>query len=146
MEHSTTLHFGLHSLTHEPPDTVVFGVRGAVDGVLASQIIDQTVEWSHDKPYLLFLMNVDQLSSFSPEGRKIFTSNGHRLPPRIFASFGGSFATKVQLDLMERASWLLGSRNRYIKHCPDERSARAWAAEMRQVLLDDAHARTKSIS
>ncbi len=146
MEHSTTLYFGRHSLTHEPPDTLHFRPLGDVDGALASQVIEQIVEWAQGMPYLVFLMNVDQLSSFSSEGRKIFTSIGHRLPPRIFASFGGSFATKVQLDLMERASWLLGSRNRYITHWPDERSARAWAAEMRQVLSADAHARTKSIS
>jgi hypothetical protein len=44
------------------------------------------------------------------------------------------------LDLMERASWLMGSRNRFVKHWPDEKSARAWAAEMRQTFVANTHA------
>lgn len=117
--------------------------RGAFDAASASQVIEQLVEWSIGRPYMLYLMDVVHLSSFSSGARKIFTSNGHRLPPRVFALFGGSFTIQVLLDLMDRASWLLGSRNRYTKHLPDEQHARAWAIEMRQVLLVNTHAQTK---
>lgn len=117
-------------------------VSGHVDGAIAKRIMDQLVEWSANMPYVLVIMNVVNLLSFSTEARKIFTSNGHRLPGRALALFGGSFATRVTLDLMDRASWLLGSRNRFTKHWPDEKTARAWAEEMRLVLA--AQAREKA--
>ncbi len=142
MENSTTLHFGPHSLTYEAPDIMVIVVRGVFDGASASQVMEQLVLSSQGSPYMLYLMNVVHLSSFSSDARKIFTSNGHRLPPRVLSIFGGSFATQVILDLMDRASWLLGSRNRFTKHWPDEKSARAWATEMRHVLLAKTHAPT----
>jgi hypothetical protein len=144
MEQTKTMHFGRHSVTHESPDTMLIVARGAVDGAGASQVIEQLVEWSHGSPYMLYLMDVVQLSSFSSDARRIFISNGHRLPPRVLSLFGGSFATRVIMDLMDRASWLLGSRNRYTKHWPDEQRARAWAAEMREVFLANTHAQTKS--
>jgi hypothetical protein len=135
MDHSTTLHFGANSLTFERPDTMILVTRGLVDGASAGQCMDQIVEWSKSMPYLLVVMNVEKVTSFSSEARKVFTSNGHRLPPRVLSLFGGSFKIQVLLDLMDRASWLLGSRNRFTKHWPDEKSARAWANEMRSVLL-----------
>ena len=135
MDPSTTLHFGVNSLTFERPDTMILVTGGLVDGATASQFMDQIVEWSKSLPYILVVMNVEKVSSISADARKVFTSNGHRLPPRVLSLFGGSFKTQVVLDLMDRASWLLGSRNRFTKHWPDEKSARAWAAEMRSVLL-----------
>lgn len=113
-------------------------VAGHVDGAIASQLMEQLVQWAAKMPYVVVLMNVVNLSSFTTEARKVFTSNGHRLPPRALALYGGSFATRVMLDLMDRASWLLGSRNRFAKHWPDENSARAWANEMRVVLSTKA--------
>ncbi len=122
---------GASEVTFEPPDTMFIIASGDVDGTTALRLIEELVGWSQDKPYVLLVVNVINLSSFSSEARKILTSNGHRLPPRALSLFGGSFATQVLLDLMDRASWLLGSKNRRARHWPDETSARAWAAEMR---------------
>jgi hypothetical protein len=138
-----TVHFGANSVTFEPPDTIVLEARGVVDGPLASQLMEQIVAWSQNKPYMLYLVNVTRLSTFSADARKVLTSNGHRLPPRVLSLFGGSFATQVLLDLLDRASWILGSRNRYAKHWPDDKSARAWTAEKRSVLSAHTHARAK---
>jgi hypothetical protein len=138
-----TVHFGANSVTFEPPDTIVLEARGVVDGPLASQLMEQIVAWSQNKPYMLYLVNVTRLSTFSADARKVLTSNGHRLPPRVLSLFGGSFATQVLLDLLDRSSWILGSRNLYDKHWPVEKSARAWAAEMRSVLSAHTHARAK---
>jgi hypothetical protein len=137
MESAVTLQLGLNSVTFEPPDTMYIVTNGYIDGLIARQLMEQLVEWSANKPYVLLVVNVVKLSSFSTEARKILTSNGHRLPPRVLALFGGSFATRVLLDLMDRASWLLGSRNRMAKHWPDEKSARAWVNEMRFVLSEN---------
>jgi hypothetical protein len=135
------LAIGPHQLTYEPPDTVYWVGVGVLSGDQASTIMDQIVDWGRNQPYLLVVINVMQVSSFSTEARKVLTSNGHRLPPRVLSFFGGSFATHVLLDLMDRASSLLGSKNRVAKHWPDEKSARAWAAEMRPVLLARGGAR-----
>lgn len=141
---SSTLYWGGNSVTFEPPDTMYIVTEGVVDGTIARYLLEQIVTWSQSKPCVLLVVNVKNLSSFSGEARKILTSNGHRLPPRVLAMFGGSFATQVLLDLLDRASSLLGSKNRFARHWPDERSARAWATEMRPVLLAHARPRTNS--
>lgn len=137
MESTQTLHVGPNSVTFEPPDTICLVVSGYVDGAIAKALIEQLVQWSANMPYLLVIMNVANLSSLSTEARKVLTSNGHRMPARALALYGGSFSTRVMLDLMDRASWLLGSRNRMAKHWPDEESARAWVNEMRFVLSEN---------
>jgi len=139
-----TVHFGSGSITFETPDTILVVFAGVIDKTAASICIEQVVEWSRGKPCTLFLVNIKNVTSISPEARKILTTNGHRLPPRALSLFGGSFATRVIFDLMDRASWLMGSKNRSAKHWPNEQSARAWAAEMRTVLLANAEAQTKS--
>lgn len=138
------LQVGANEAIFEPPDTMFVVMSGVVDGAIASQMIEELVAWSRDKPYVLLVVNVVGLSSFSRDARKILTTNGHRLPPRALSLFGGSFTTQVLLDLMDRASWLLGSKNRRAKHWPDEKSARAWAAEMRSLFLANSHAQWKS--
>jgi len=138
MEATQTLHVESSSVTLEPPDTIRLVLSGCVDGAIADELIEQLVQWAANMPYVLVIMNVTDLSSLSTEARKILTSNGHRMPARALASCGGSFSIRVALDLMDRASWLLGSRNRYAKHWPDEKSARAWASEMRFVLSENA--------
>jgi hypothetical protein len=134
MQSARILRVGFSSVAFEPLDTMNMVLVGDVDGATADALMAQMIEWSRPMPYALYLMNVVDVSSISAEARKILTSNGHRLPPRALAMFGGSFTTRVALDLMDRASWLLGSRNRYAKHWPDEKSARNWIAEMRTVL------------
>ena len=136
--------FGANEVTFEPPDTMYVVASGDVDGATARKLIEELVSWSQDKPYVLLVVNVIHLSSFSTEARKVLTSNGHRLPPRALALFGGSFATQVLLDLMDRASWLLGSKNRRARHWPDESSARAWAAEMRTFFSTNARITAQS--
>lgn len=143
MPSAKTLQIGPSSITYEPPDTLYVVASGHVDGAIANRLIEQLVEWSSNKPYVLLVVNVGGFLSFSTEARKILASNGHRLPPRVLALFGGSFATRVVLDLLDRASWLLGSRNRLAKHWPDEKSARAWANEMRLVLATNARENAK---
>lgn len=139
MEPFQRLHFGTNEMIFEPPDTIMVVFSGVVDRHGASRVVDEVAMWSQHKPYVLVLMNVSRVSSISPDARKVLTTNGHRFPPRALALFGGSFATHVLVDLMDRASWLLGSKNRRVKHWPDETSARTWAAEMRNVFAT-AHA------
>lgn len=134
MQSQHTAQFGSSSITVETPDTMLVVLAGIVDKTIATIFIEHAVEWSRDKPYAMFLVDVAKLTSLSPEARKILISNGHRLPPRVLSLFGGSFTMQVLFDLMDRASWLMGSRSRRAKHWPDEQSARVWIAEMRTVL------------
>ncbi|MBK9262055.1 MAG: hypothetical protein IPM54_19905 [Polyangiaceae bacterium] len=127
-------------LTYEPPDTVLWVIRGDLDGGEAAVAMDQFVDWSRGQPYMLFVVDVVELTAFSGEARKVLASNGHRLPPRVLSFFGASFKVQVLLDMMDRATALRGSKNRFTRHFPDEPSARAWAAEMRPVLLEKAAA------
>lgn len=134
MQSKESLRIGPNSVNFEPPDTIYVVASGDMDGDIAGQIVEKIIELSSGEPYVLVIMNVTDVSALSREARVVLTSNGHRLPPRVLALFGGSFTTRVVLDLMDRASWLLGSRNRLTKHWPDEKSARAWVSEMRSVL------------
>jgi hypothetical protein len=137
--------YGRHSLTFEPPDTVFFVGIGALDGPTATTMMEQWIAWARELRYVLVLVDVVKLSSVSGEARKIITSNGHRLPPRAISVFGGSFATQVLIGLLDRACTLLGSKDRIVKHWPDEKSARAWAAQMRPLLLANAGDRKGSV-
>lgn len=130
-------------MTFEPPDAALVVYTGSIDEVLMNQLIDQMVEVSKNKPYMLFIFDVRGLEALSPAARKAMTSNGHRFPPRALAFFGGSFTTQVMHGMMDRASLLLGSKNRFTRHSPDEKSARAWATEMRVVLRENAISATK---
>lgn len=127
-------------LTYEPPDTILWVIRGDLGGSEAATAMEQFVDWSRGQPYMLFVVDVVELTAFSGEARKVLASNGHRFPPRVLSFFGGSFKVQVLLDLMDRATALRGSKNRFARHFPDETSARAWAAEMRPVLLEKAAA------
>ena len=129
---------GKHSLRYEPPDTIVVVLQGSVDEEDAVVISKQAVDWSEGAPCLLVIVDVRQLSSMSQQARKVGASMGYRLPPRATAVVGGSFAVRMLMDLVLRASELLGTKKRFTKHCPDEAAARAWVAEMRPLLLATA--------
>ena len=127
-----------HSLKYEPPDTIVVVLHGSVDEDDAAVISKHMVDWSDGAPCLLVIVDIRQLSSMSQQARKVGASMGYRLPPRATAVVGGSFAVRMLMDLVLRASELLGTKKRFTKHCPDEAAARAWVAEMRPLLLATA--------
>lgn len=133
------------SLRFESPDTVFVVVSGDVDTAPVAEFLEQLVQWATGKPYVVLILDVTRLRSYSAGARKILASNGHRLPPRVFAHFGGSYSTQVMLDLVVRGSELLGSKNRWATHWPDETSARAWTNEMRPVLAQQAAELSKKI-
>ena len=123
--------FGPSEMIFEAPDTVLMTLRGDFDGDTASVMMEQLVTWSRGRPFVLLLMDLRAVGAISPAARQVLTSNGHRLPPRALALHGGSFTVRVVTNMMERASWLLGSRNRWARHWADEAAARAWLDEMR---------------
>lgn len=125
-------------MTFESADTVYVHLAGDIDEAAARDYVERLVDWAAYKPYVILLVNVTELRSYSPGARKVLATNGARMPPRVFAHFGGSYATQVMLDLVVRGSTSLGSKNRWASHFPDEAGARAWANEMRPLLVQQA--------
>ncbi|TKC97244.1 hypothetical protein [Polyangium fumosum] len=126
--------YGVSEMIIEPPDTVVIKPRGDFDGAIAAAMMEALVTWARDRPFVLLRMDLTYVGAISPAARHALTSNGHRLPPRALAIHGGSFTVRVLSQMMDRASWLRGSRNRWVWHAPDEATARAWLDEKRKVL------------
>ncbi|MDC3957598.1 STAS/SEC14 domain-containing protein [Polyangium jinanense] len=126
--------FGLSEMIFEAPDTFVVKPRGDFDGEIASAMIEHLIVLAQDLPFVLLLMDLTSLGAITPAARHALTSNGHRLPPRALAIHGGSFTVRVMSQMMARASWLRGSRNRWVWHSPNEAAARAWLDEKRRVL------------
>ncbi|MDI1435343.1 hypothetical protein [Polyangium sorediatum] len=126
--------YGVSEMIIEPPDTVVIKPRGDYDGETATAMMEALITWAQARPFVLLLMDLTYVGALSPAARHALTSNGHRLPPRALAIHGGSFTVRVLSQMMDRASWLRGSRNRWVWHAPDEATARAWLDEKRKVL------------
>ena len=126
------------SLRFESPDTVFVVVSGDVDTAPVAEFLEQLVQWATGKPYVVLILDVTRLRSYSAGARKILASNGHRLPPRVFAHFGGSYSAQVMVELVARGSSALGSKNRWVTHWPNEASARSWMEGMRPILAQQA--------
>jgi len=126
--------FGPSEMVFEEPDTVRMALRGDFDGDTAARMMEQVITWAEARPFVLLLLDLTGVGSISPAARRALTSNGHRLPPRALALHGGNFTVRVVTNMMERASWLRGSRNRWVRHSPDEAAARGWLDEMRRKL------------
>jgi len=127
--------FGPHRLVFEEPDTVVIQFAGRIEGHEAAALVGEVVAWARTRPYSLVLIPLDGLTNFSCDARRVFVSPARAaLPPRALAFYGGNFAQRVSFDLFARATVLLGLKNRHLFHGPDEASARAWLATMRETL------------
>jgi hypothetical protein len=118
----------------EPPDIVVSRMVGELDGPTMALAMRQLIDWSRGRPYVLVLTDLSRVTGLSASARRELIIHGHKLPPRALAVFGGTFAVRVVTELLERASSLLGSQNRWAHHFDDEASARAWLVEMRAKL------------
>ncbi|UQA61310.1 hypothetical protein [Polyangium aurulentum] len=130
-----TRFFGSHRVAFEEPDLVAIQFHGRIEGHEAAALVGEVVVWARTRPYSLVLIPLDGLTNFSGEARRIFVSPVRAsLPPRALAFYGGNFAQRVSFDLLARASALLGLKNRHLFHGPDEASARAWLAIMRETL------------
>lgn len=130
-------------LTFESSDTAYVHLTGDIEEAAARNFVERLVVWTADKPYIVLLLDVSELRSYSAGARRVLASNGSRMPPRVFAHFGGTYATQVMLDLVLRGSASLGSKNRWASHLPDEAEARAWVNEMRPMLVRHAEELSK---
>ncbi|MDI1484795.1 hypothetical protein [Polyangium sp. y55x31] len=126
--------FGLSEMIFEAPDTFVMNPRGDFDGPTASAMMEHLIARAQGLPFVLLLLDLTYLGVITPAARHALTSNGHRLPPRALAIHGGSFTVRVVSQMMARASFLRGSRNRWVWHSPNEAAARAWLDEKRRML------------
>ncbi|MDI1451174.1 hypothetical protein [Polyangium sp. 6x1] len=127
--------FGLSEMIFEGPDTFVLKPHGDFDGATANAMMEHLIAQAEALPFVLLLLDLTSLGGITPAARHALTSNGHRLPPRAMAIHGGSFTVRVLSQMMDRASWLRGSRNRWVRHSPDEAAARAWLDEKRRMLV-----------
>jgi len=125
--------FGAHRVVFEDPDLVTVDLRGYVGDEYAA-LMDTVVSWSLGRPYILVLIPLGQTDGMSPLARKVLRAPDPRMPPRAIATYGGGFATRVGIDMLMRATALLGPHRRLLFHGKDEAEARAWLAGARDRL------------
>ena len=132
---SRQLRFGSQRLVFEEPDLVTIELRGYVGDEYVA-LMDTVVEWSLRRPYVLVLVPLGLSDGMSPLARKVLRSPDPRMPPRALATYGGGFAARVGIDMLMRATALLGAHRRLLFHGKDEAEARAWLAGARQRLVN----------
>ncbi|MDC3955676.1 hypothetical protein [Polyangium jinanense] len=136
----TELRFGAHRLAFEEPDTVHIELCGELGDELQS-LVEALEAWSVGRPYILTLASVSRVTTWTAGARKVaLSSHQIRLPPRALALYGGGFALRMSVEMLMRATAVLGARDRYFFHGHDEAEARAWLTDMRPKLAGAARA------
>lgn len=127
------LRFGSQHVVFEEPDLVTIELHGYVGDEYA-ELMDTVVQWSLRRPYILVLVPLGLSDGMSPLARKVLRSPDPRMPPRALATYGGGFGMRVGIDMLMRATALLGSHRRLLFHGKDEAESRAWLAGARERL------------
>jgi hypothetical protein len=128
-----------HELILEPPNTILMVGHGTMDGISATKMHEQMFAWVGEQPCMFLLADMSDVTGFSTDGRKGLVESTGQLPTRAVALCGAPFPVRVVFDMVNRARSLLGKQGRWMKHFPDQKSARQWFDEMRPVV--EAYAR-----
>jgi hypothetical protein len=122
--------FGNHRLVFEGANTVKIDLRG-FGGDEIVPLFDALAVWSMTQPYTLVLVPLSGAEGLSAAARQAIRSPNRGLPPRAVATYDGTFALRVAIDMVMRATRALGIRNRLHQHATDEIDARRWLESVR---------------
>jgi hypothetical protein len=128
---------GRHTTYFEPPDILYMKLSGPVSEEEAKEIDRRHLAWSKDHPRVFFLLDLSQLESIDPEGRKDASRTVRELPLAGVAIYGAPIKARVLAKLVFTAMNLFkaNAADRFpIEFVKSEAEARAWIAERRRAL------------
>jgi hypothetical protein len=126
---------GRHVFRWEPPDIAVGIFRGDLGGEEARQIRDMARVIALSVPYVLYLIDMTAMGSFSPEARRqLGGSKVGRPVIRGVAVFGASSLLRTIVTVVARGSALItGEKDSPLCVSATEAEARAFLAERRRI-------------
>jgi len=128
---------GRHATYFEPPDIIFMRLAGPVSEQEAMDINVFHREWGEQHSRVFYLLDLTQLESIDPEGRKEASRTVRMLPLAGVVAFGAPIKARVLAKLIFTAMNLFKSNNadRFpIEFLHTEAEARAWIDERRRLL------------
>ncbi len=116
----------------EEPDILFSRGEGETDAETMRAFNRLAEELSAKHGQLYLLTDMTKSTGMTPEARKVSTEySGGKSPFAGMAFFGASFAMRTLVNMMVRASQLLGRVDAPMQFVESEADARAWAADLR---------------
>lgn len=128
---------GRHTTYFEPPDILFMRLAGPVSEAEAKEIDRLHLAWSREHSRVFFLLDLSQLASIDPEGRKDASRTVRELPLAGVAIYGAPMKARVLAKLVFTAMNLFKSNasERFpIEFVPTEAEARSWIDARRRAL------------
>jgi len=112
------------------PRCVRVQMRGQVDLEESTRIMDFIAAVVKDQPYFLYKVLISELDGATPDGRGQAADRLKDLPQRAIAIIGGSFAQRVLVNLVLKASIMLdrSAKNNVGSTFKTEAEADTWLA------------------
>jgi len=128
---------GRHTTFFEPPDILFMRLSGPVSEEEAKEIDRVHLAWAAGHPRVFFLLDLSELESIDPEGRKDASRTVRELPLAGVAIYGAPMKARVLAKLVFTAMNLFKSNaaDRFpIEFVKSEAEARTWIEERRRAL------------
>jgi len=128
---------GRHTTFFEPPDILFMRLSGPVSEEEAKEIDRRHLAWVAGHPRVFFLLDLSELESIDPEGRKDASRTVRELPLAGVAIYGAPMKARVLAKLVFTAMNLFKSNaaDRFpIEFVKSEAEARAWIEARRRAL------------
>jgi hypothetical protein len=128
---------GRHTTYFEPPDTLFMRLAGPVSEAEAKELDRLHLAWARDHRRVFFLLDLSQLESIDPEGRKDAGRTVRELPLAGVAIYGAPMKARVLAKLVFTAMNLFkaDAADRFpIEFFKAEPEARSWIEARRRAL------------
>ena len=128
---------GRHATYFEHPDVIFMRLAGPVSEAEANEIIVYHRTWGEQSPRVFYLLDLSELESIDPEGRKEASRTVRMLPLAGVAAYGAPVKARVLAKLVFTAMNLFKARTDSgfpIEFVDTEAEARSWIDERRREL------------
>jgi hypothetical protein len=128
---------GRHVTYFEPPDILFMRLSGPVSEEEAKEIDRHHLSWVAGHPRVFFLLDLSELESIDPEGRKDASRTVRELPLAGVVIYGAPMKARVLAKLVFTAMNLFkaNAADRFpIEFVKSEAEAREWIAGRRRAL------------
>jgi hypothetical protein len=102
---------------------------GVFDENDASRIMDEMEKVVANEPYFMFEVDIVELATATPEGRRVAAERFRQLPQRAVAVVGGDFKQRLLASLVIRALQWLDKGKTEAAYFVDRDEARRWMHE-----------------
>jgi hypothetical protein len=128
---------GRHATYFEHPDVIFMRLAGPVSKAEANEINVYHRAWGEEHARVFYLLDLSELESIDPEGRKEASRTVRMLPLAGVAAYGAPVKARVLAKLVFTAMNLFKARTDSgfpIEFVDTEDEARAWIEERRREL------------